>query len=94
MPVRTRQEAAASAEPEQPTAVLPGRFAPAAAAPDEPDYSGRSGQGRRIRRSRLPRALGRFVRARPAARPGHDPLFGHPDMIENDYYRFLQNPRG
>jgi hypothetical protein len=34
---------------------------------------------------------------RPALNTGasyHDPLFGRPDLVENDYYRFQHQPRG
>ena len=58
-----------------------------------PGYPDRSARYRRDRGSRLLGVLGRFIRARRAARPGNDPLFGRLDMIENDYYRFSASPR-
>jgi hypothetical protein len=45
-----------------------------------------------IRGSRLPRVPGLRRREAKTARSYRDPLFEHPDLVENDYYRF-QNYR-
>jgi hypothetical protein len=44
---------------------------------------------------------GRLRRVAALLRPGpkigasyHDPLFGRPDLVEDDYYRFRHQPRG
>ncbi len=46
------------------------------------------------RRTRSARAFFTRRRARRVKRPSsyYDPLFGRPDFIENDYYRFLHHP--
>jgi len=43
---------------------------------------------RRDRRSRLAGLLARVLKT-----SYHDSLFERPDLIENDYYRFLNQPR-
>jgi hypothetical protein len=55
-------------------------------------YDDRFGQDRRNRGRRLLRVLNRLIQARRVARPERDMRFGRPDLIENDYYRFLKNP--
>lgn len=92
MPAETALKMAEDAQVLRAAALVPGQFARGAVA-DRPGCSDRFGPGRRHHNRRLVQVFGRLIRAR-SAHPGHDPLFGHPDMIENDYYRFLANPRG
>jgi len=96
MLANTAQKTAADTEVRERIALLPDQLAPGPrpATPDQRGHFERFGQDQRNRRDRLPYMLGRFIPARRTARSGHDPLFGHPDIIENDYYRFLRNPRG
>ena len=49
----------------------------------------RGGTMPRDRRWRLTGLLTRVLRT-----GYHDPLFERPDLIEDDYYRFLHQPRG
>jgi len=59
-------------------------------------------RGRRLWKARalLPRRAARRAQAalpRPGPKAGasyHDPLFGRPDLVEDDYYRFRHQPRG
>jgi hypothetical protein len=55
-------------------------------------YDGRFGPDRRDRGRRLLRVFNRFIQPRRAAHLARDPLFGRPDLIENDHYRFLRDP--
>jgi hypothetical protein len=47
-------------------------------------------------RKRNARAIfsGRRARRLARARSYYDPLFGRPDLVENDYYRFRNHARG
>jgi hypothetical protein len=47
-----------------------------------------------IRGNRLPRVPGLRRREPKTARSYRDPLFEHPDLVENDYYRFQNYPHG
>ena len=78
--------------PRKDRALLPRRAqtAPAAAASSDTTGSARTAiGGDRLRRvasllRRVPTIGGSF----------YDPLFGRPDLVEDDYYRFRHQPRG
>lgn len=59
---------------------------------DQPRDYGRHGSHARASGRRFFRAAGLLSRAREAD-PGYGPLPGAPDLVENDYYRFLNQPR-
>jgi hypothetical protein len=60
---------------------------PAPACPE-----GTSGARPEMRRNRLPRIRSLLPQRPRAARSCRDPLFAHPDRVENDYYRFQKYP--
>ncbi len=59
---------------------------------DQPRGHGRHGSRAGARARRFFRTVGVLNRAREAD-PGYAPLPGAPDQVENDYYRFLNQPR-
>lgn len=62
------------------------------AAPTGPE--GTSSARPEIRGNRLPRVPGPRRRETKTARSYRDPLFEHPDLVENDYHRFQNYPHG
>jgi len=51
--------------------------------------------GRQEDRRHVLRRVASLLRRRPKTGASYyDPLFGRPDMVENDYYRFGHQPRG
>jgi hypothetical protein len=94
MQTNTRRGASANYEVPEHLEIVPRQFDPRfrRTAPEYPAYADPFARYRRDRISYLLGVLGRFIRARFATRPGHDPVFGRLDMIENDYYRFLASP--
>ena len=61
-------------------------------APARPDRSGDARTERR--RDSLPRVVGLLQRLLKAGGSYHDPLFERPDLVEDDYDRFRNQPRG
>ena len=57
---------------------------------DQPREYGPHGSHTRARGRRFFRTVGVFSRLRDS---GYGPLPGAPDQVENDYYRFLNQPR-
>jgi hypothetical protein len=82
--------------PRKTRALLPRRAARRAqTAPPATARSDRAGNARaQIRGGRLQRVAG-LLRQVPKTRGSyHDPLFERPDLIEDDYYRLRNQPRG
>ena len=61
-------------------------------APARPDRS--SDPRTESRRDSLPRVVGVLQRLLKAGGSYRDPLFERPELVEDDYYRFRNQPRG
>jgi len=95
----SRPLAASPATPEETTlhaAVLqdPARTQAAGSATPATDPSHGTGNTRRQARFRRPRIAGPLRRVFKARTGYHDPLFERPDLIEDDYFRLRNRPRG